>query len=214
MRQLALTMSLVLGASLLLGCGPRYEVYEGPLTPAEREPSWVSRGPGEFGRWDEKGIYAVGVASEEPNTEIRQAKALTNARVELARQFELYVAELIRTLNSKIEPYWEPQDRGCDQFLRELSASVGEQQLGEAKEIALWYCAITDEQFALIRLSEKDFLNAFRAEAEKQVQQQDASPFGERTEEALKKLRDALERVYARRARGLLEQAADRRAPD
>ena len=205
MKQLTLALCTALAACFLVGCPPRYQVYEGPLTPSTEEPAWVARGSGEFGMGNDKVLCGVGLATGEPGIEASPEKALAGARAALADQFDLYISDLTLSLGEALTRAGKPKSMSWTEFLADVAGAIRDQQLAGAGEPALWHCEITDEQFALVELGLRGFLDAFRAEAQKRAQENAEGLFGDRTGQALTLLSAELHGITWRQGRGLLE---------
>ena len=205
MKQLTIALCTALAACFLVGCPPRYQVYEGPLTPSTDEPAWVARGSGEFGVGNDKVLCGVGLVTGEPNAEARREKALSGARAALAEQFDLYVSDLTLSLVEALTRIGRPKGMSWSEFLEGVAGAVRDQQLAGAREAALWHCEITDEQFALVELDLKGFMDAFQAEAQSRAQDNAEDLFGDKTRQALTFLSAELHGITWRQGRGLLQ---------
>jgi len=205
MKQSTLALCTALAACFLVGCPPRYQVYEGPLTPSTDEPVWVARGSGEFGVGNAMVLCGVGLATGEPSVEARREKALSGARAALAGQFDLYISDLTLSLGEALTLVGRPKSMSWTEFLSGVAGAIRDERLAGASEVALWHCEITDEQFALVELGLKGFMDAFRAEAQRQAEENKEDLFGDRTRQALTFLSAELHGVAWRQARGPLD---------
>jgi len=190
--------------ALCFGCKSTPDLYSGNLTPCGDEPEWISRGSGEFAEGDEKALYAVGVASGEPSLSLKRKKALLDARLELSRQLRVYVASLTRNLQQSHKDYFDESTASSIEFFQEASKALTEAELKGSKAVAWWACPITGELFVLVKMPDQDLLDLYKQRVQKMAREQEAELFKEKTEEALKKLDEELDKLHLRKSRGNL----------
>ena len=198
-----LTGTLV-AAGVLLSAGCQAGVPVGKFTPCADEPAWVSRGSGEFLSADGKAIFAVGVGAHEAKLDIRQEKARADARAKLTAQLEAYVAGLTNQLAHSCQGDFDSGPAAAHRFFQEAARPVAEAELMAAREMGWWQCPVTQELWVLMKVSEGQFLGAYRQQVHKLAQERGARLFQQRTQEVRRKCDAELEQSRLRRPRGYL----------
>jgi len=181
-----------------VGCssGPEDRVGEGRgITGDPNEPSWVSRGSGEFPGDVGKALYAVGMAGYDPNPRLQDMVAKNTARTEMARQIETYVAAMMKDFMQSHKDFADPKSASSIQFVQAVSKSVTEATLVGSKQINAWREPQTKTQYVLMTMPLKSvYSGAGKKAIMKKARERQAEVFKAKADEALKALDGELEK--------------------
>lgn len=127
-----------------------YNIYEGA-------PEWVQQGSGAFSGDRGKGFYGVGAASKIMNPALRRNTADANARAEIAKIMNTYVANLLKQYNESVsdgDPNKAPQEV---QMVTNTLKSFTQAQLQGVQIVRHWISNDGSTEFALAQLDFSQF---------------------------------------------------------
>ena len=125
MRRVALALTLVFAVSLMVGC--------------TSVPEWVDKGSGAFPGDRGNAIYGVGVAASDPNPQLQRDMGRMNARTELARSTQAYVAELTKQFAQKHRDWFDEEHASSVEFFQQAAKQVTEATLRGSQEVNTWF---------------------------------------------------------------------------
>jgi len=108
------------------------------LTGCAGVPNWVEKEAGAFsGEWGDA-IYAVGIAAPDPNPQAQRALAKLNARTEISRIQQIYVAELLKSFVRAHKDYFNIDTASSVQLFEQAGRQVTESTQFGSRVIDTW----------------------------------------------------------------------------
>lgn len=197
MKLLKIVCLVVMFAGLVsfMGCSST------PPSGPSGAPAWVMQGAGAFPGDRNKALYAVGLCAFDPNERLQRDVAYNAARVELSRQMNTYVANLIKDFMQSHKDYADPSTASSIQFYQSVAKSVTEATLQGSIPVDSWRDPQTKTFYVLMRMDLKDMLPSVQDTATKKAREAQAELFKAKTDEALKALDAELEKRKAEAAK-------------
>jgi len=162
MKKLALTLAIVVGAMFVMaGCGKTVIVQQAPAT-GPQLPEWVMN-PGRAFSGDKGRVFrAVGSQTGIKITSLARSSAGDDARVELAKMFNTYVASLTKSYRRSTMA-GDPNVSSDEQDIVQASKVFTKMQLSGVAIVEYYFDTANNTWYALAEMD----LNLFKDFAEK-----------------------------------------------
>ncbi len=159
MKRSAIVLSVLVGGVMLFGfsgCGKK-EVKQTTLPVGPQPPAWVMKGTGVFSGDKGRVFRAVGTVSGVKNIGLARTAVGDDARKELAKLFNTYVASLTKIYRRSTTAD-DPNVSSEEQDIMEASKIFTKMKLSGVQIVEYWYDAQNNTWYALAELD----LNAFK----------------------------------------------------
>jgi hypothetical protein len=152
---------------------------------------------GEYG----KAIYAVGVGNPGPDVRMQRTGARIDARAELARQQETYVAELLKMFAQQHRDWFDQEYAGSIEFFSQAAKQVTDATLSGSVPVEWWldrkgkYGPKGTMYVLMMRRLDDEFFNAAQERAKRLMRQYQEKLIKIKADNAFKELEKELEKA-------------------
>lgn len=164
-------------------------------------PEWIDR-PGVTDEGDNRVLYAVGIAADNPNPAARRGAALANGRSELARSLATLVQGLVKSYMATNRDHYEMDTASSVEYYEDLTRQVTEEVLVGSRQVDTYLDPIDRTYYVRMRLALDDVLASYR-------QQMQAAYYREASRQRIKVKADEFEKDLDTQLENLRDMRAD-----
>ncbi|OGQ96054.1 MAG: hypothetical protein A2284_19245 [Deltaproteobacteria bacterium RIFOXYA12_FULL_61_11] len=175
------TMTAILALALTVGCG------------GKKNPEWTIKGAAAFPGEKGKALFGVGRAPFSVNQVLMYKQADTEARKEIAKVLEVYVAGLTKIFQQETQDFQNPDQTESVQLFSDVSKEVTSTTLQGSQVIDHFEDKEAKIMYGLAKLEIDDVLSTFKSKAADLARRRKAAFIEGKTEDALKALDEAID---------------------